>query len=511
MDSEKDTQQTEHDERIVRTKKLAELREKGVAPYPNAFSKTHSAKEIEAHVEEHSVRESEAVFASPTEPIKTAGRVITIRDHGKLIFADVQDESGIAQICFKRDVIGEEAFQFVSEYIDPGDFIGISGEPFITKQDKLAVLAVEFILLSKALRPLPGKYYGLENTEARYRKRYLDMVVNRDVFERFVKRSQVVEELRQWLLAKNFTEVSTRTLQSKAGGAMAETFTTHHNALGHDFHLRIAPELDLKMLVAGGFERVFEFAINFRNEGIDASHLQEFQMLEWYAAYKNFEDGMEWTEEMLAGVAKKVFGTDTFTVFDKNERAHEITLASPIPRMRFDELMQKEAGVDVFTEKETLLAIAKEKGLDTDELAQRSRGAALDEIYKKAVRPTLIAPVFVTHYPVDLVPLARPSDEDSRFAESYQLLIAGWEIVKAYSELVDPELQRKKFEEQAKAKRAGDAEAMEVNEEFLTAMEHGMPPMTGWGMGIDRFVTLLAGQKNLRESVFFPLMRPERE
>jgi lysyl-tRNA synthetase, class II len=500
-----------HQEREVRAQKLAKIREAKIQPYPSRFERTHTINMFEAYIKENDLRISEEVFKSATNDIKIAGRMISFREHGKIAFANLKDMTGVLQICFKQDVIGKEKMKFAIKMLDMGDFLGLEGELFLTKQDKLTLLVTDYILLGKTLRPLPSKFHGLENIETAYRQRYLDMIANQETFDRFRLRSNIVQSMREWLLNKDFLEIVTRSLQPKAGGAMAETFMTHHNAFDEDFHLRISPELDLKMAVVGGMERVFEFATNFRNEGIDPSHLQEFQMLEWYAAYENFETGMNWTEEMIRYVLKKTTGELTCTVFDKEGKEQIVDFEKPIPRMRFDDILKKYTDITIHSSFDELLAYAKEIGLDEKVSKTRSYGNLLDDIYKKKARPHLIDPVFVTHYPTVLVPLARQSDVDQNIAESYQLLVGSWEIVKAYSELVDPIRQREMFTEQAAAKAGGDKEAMDVDEEYLAAMEHGMPPMTGWGMGIDRFVTLVTGQKNLRDTVLFPLMRPVKK
>ena len=296
----------------------------------------------------------------------------------------------------------------------------------------------------------------------------------------------------------------TRTLQPTAGGAIAKPFLTHHNMLDRDLFLRISNELDLKMAIGCGFDRVFEFAIDFRNEGIDSSHLQEFQMLEWYAAYKNYRDAIVWTKELLRYAVKHSIGTLQFDV-EINEKIHTIDLSKEIPVVSFQDLL-KEKQIDMHADKDELIAIAKGLGFSDKHLANRSRGNLLDDIYKKKIRPNLIDPIIVVDYPFDLLPLARRSDKDPSLSEAFQLIIGTWEIVKGYSELIDPIEQRESFERQQKEKELGDEEAMSVNEEFLEAMEHGFPPITGWGMGIDRFVSLMTGQKNLKDTVLFPLL-----
>ena len=496
------------DERVIRLAKLQSIVAEGTMAYPARFERTHSTSEATIFAEKNSLRSADEVFAKPTKNIRVAGRIMTFREHGKIAFANIQDVSGQLQICFKFEVLGEKVFKFLFEEVDLGDFVGIVGEPFMTKQGKLALLCAEFVFLGKALRPLPDKFHGLEDTEIKYRKRYLDLIANRETMDRFLTRSKITEGLRTWLISRGFVEIVTRTLQMQAGGALAKPFTTHHNTLDTDYALRIAPELDLKMAVVGGLEKVFEFAISFRNEGMDPSHLQEFQMLEWYAVYEDMNTNMQWTEEMLREILPKTLGTSSFTVFDKKGKEHTVDISKPFKKISYKELLAT-VDVDIFAEKDMLVKKAIDIGIDATEAKSRSRANLLDDIYKKLIRPNLVDPTFVTHHPGDLKPLARRNDADPRLADSFQLLIAGWEVVNAYSELVDPIAQRKLLEEQSKERKGGDAEAMEVNEEYLIAMEHGMPPITGFGMGIDRLVALVTGQKNLRDVVLFPLMKKE--
>lgn len=500
-----------NDERLVRIEKLERMKSLGIHPHPERFDKKQTAAQVLFMQGTGDLRSNDDVQKSKSisKLVSVAGRIVSLRRHGRLAFVDIQDETGVVQVCLLEVFLGEKYKQFF-EFADLGDFIGVHGEPAITRQGKLAVVCAGYVFLGKSLRPLPSKFYGLEDTEKKYRQRYLDTLVNKDALERFLVRSRLVQEIRSWLLEKKFVEVNTRILQPQAGGAMAKPFMTHHNALNHDFSLRISPELDLKMSIICGLERVFEFATNFRNEGIDPSHLQEFQMLEWYCSYENFETGLRWTEEIFNSCIPKALGTDFFSVYDRKGILNEINVTGEYRRLTFADLL-KEYGVDVFAPKEELLQYALKIGIEKEEAEGRSRGNLLDDIYKKAVRPNIIQPTFITHYPSDLLPLARPNDNDPRLADSYQLVVASWEVVKGYSELVDPVLQRTALEEQAKARFMGDEEAMVVNEEYLAAMEHGMPPITGCGIGIDRLATLITGQKNLRDGVLFPLMKPEDE
>lgn len=495
------------DERQVRVKKLEQMTSLGLYPFVEKFDKQNTAAEITS-LDFSKLRENEAVQINPKDKVSVAGRIISVRHHGKVIFADLRDETGEVQISFFENTLGAQKYSYIRDFLDPGDFIGIHGEPSLTHQKKLAVVCSTYVFLGKSLLPLPTKFYGIEDVEKKYRQRYLDTITHRAVFDRFKKRALLVQEFRSWLTAHNFIELSTRTLQPQAGGAVAKPFVTHHNALDRDFALRISPELDLKMAIIGGFERVFEFATNFRNEGIDPSHLQEFQMLEWYCAYEDFKQGLVWVEEMFKTLIPKVLGTEFFVVQDRQGNACEINITGDYRHVSFTELLA-ENNIDIFSSKEQLLEMALRAGLDREESGKRSRANLLDDVYKKLVRPNIIQPTFITHYSSDLLPLARPSTQDPRLADSYQLVIASWEVVKGYSELVDPLLQRKALEVQSLARQEGDDEGMVVNEEYLAAMEHGMPPITGCGIGIDRLITLITGQRNLRDCVLFPLMKPD--
>ena len=496
------------DEYQIRCAKAKKLKEMGALPYRDYFNKTHFTSEVQK-MDQKTFRDADEVLKDPNKAVGTAGRVITLRDHGKIIFADIQDMEGELQIALKSDVLGEKTMEFLQEFVDPGDFIGISGEPFITKQGKLALLAKEVELLSKTLRPLPSKHFGIEDIELKYRKRYLDLILDEKSKQTFKVRSAFVEALREWLLEHKFQELVTRTLQPMFGGAMAEPFVTKHNYLKQDFYLRISNELDLKMAVGAGIERAFEFSIDFRNEGLDASHLQEFQMLEWYCAYENYTKGIKWTQDMIRIATEKATGSTEFDFTDSDGKVRSIDLSGEIPVITFSDLMKKN-GISADWDKEELIKYAKGKKMDIGDMESKGRGNLFDEIYKKQVRPQLIDPIFITKYPSDLFPLARISDDNNDIADAFQLVIAGWEIVKGYSELVDPEAQRLSFLQQQKSREEGDKEAMPVNNEFLLAMEHGFPPILGFGMGIDRIVALITGNKNLKDTVLFPLLASEK-
>ncbi|MCF7846535.1 MAG: lysine--tRNA ligase [Candidatus Gracilibacteria bacterium] len=491
-----------------RTAKIKLWEELGFPGYAQKFDRTHTAREAREFCEKNDLRDTGDILEKPKSKAALAGRILQFRSMGKLAFLRLRDVSGDFQVCLARNILGD-TMKKLEKALDLGDFCGFEGEFFITKHGEPTLMATKVTPLAKAIRPLPEKWAGLKDREACYRERSLDLMTNRETFERFRLRSKLIREIRNWLEAKDFVEVETRILQPQAGGAMARVFETHHEALDHDFVMRIAIELDLKMAVAGGMERVFELGKNFRNEGMDPSHLQEFTMLEWYAAYEDLETNLQWTEDLLKTVVQNTMGTTNVEILNADGKTISVDFGKKYPRVTFGELLKKHAGVDLpkVTEKELQTLCVKKYDLPPEEAKKMGRGNLLDHVFKKTARPKLLQPTFVTHYPSELKPLARPCEDGT--SESAQLLVAGWEITNAYGELVDPQVQRKLFEAQAKAKAAGDQEAMEVNEEFLKAMEHGFPPMTGFGMGIDRLVALLTQQPNLRDVVLFPLMKPE--
>ncbi len=491
-----------------RRAKIAEWEKAGFPAYAQKFDRTHTAQEAREFCEETTLREVPEIVENPNIQAKICGRIMNFRSMGKLAFLKIRDVSGDFQVCLMKNLLGED-FKKFEKLLDLGDFCGFEGEFFLTKHGEPTLLSTEVTPLAKTLRPLPEKFHGLANREGCYRQRYLDLLTNDETFRRFQIRSEVIRLIREFLHKKQFTEVETRTLQAQAGGAMAKVFETHHNALDHEFVLRISLELEHKMLLAGRFERVFEIGKCFRNEGIDPSHLQEFTLLEWYAAYADITDNMNWTQAMIQSIIPKVLGDSKCMVLDKSEKKVEIDWNGKWPRVKFSDLLKKYAKIDMQTIslKELREYAIKKCDLPTEEAMKMGRGNLLDHVYKKTARPSLIQPTFVVDWPTELKPLARPNDDGT--SDVYQLLVAGWEIVNSYGELIDPRVQRKLLEDQSAAKSAGDEEAMEVDEEFLTAMEHGLPPMTGFGMGIDRFVALITGQPNLRDVVLHPLLRPE--
>ena len=486
---------TPNDQRAVRIEKIKLLREAGLLPYAERFEKTHSLAGAKA-------------LADGTKQVRVAGRVIALRGFGKLTFSHLLDYSGTMQIALQKNKLAQQ-FDLFMKTVDMGDFVGVEGEIITTRTGEKTVDVAQWTFLSKSLRPLPEKFHGLTDPELVYRRRYLDLITSPEHMERFRKRTQIIKTIREYLDAHAFTEIDTPVLANKACGALAKPFVTHHNALDIDVFLRIAPETYLKRAIAGGFERVYEFARCFRNEGLDASHLPDFTLLEYYCAYWNYEDNMKFTEALLKHLLVQVCGGLSITY-----EGTQISFDGDWPRVSFRDLILKDCGIDInrFATKEELLAEIKAKGItfeDDVDIKHAGRGNLVDLLYKKVSRPALVNPVFVIHHPLDLSPLARKNDKNPDVVDRFQLVVNGWEIVNAYSELVDPLDQAQRFEEQARARAQGDTEAMEVDNDFLLCMEYGMPPISGWGMGVDRVVALLTNAPNLRDVILFPLMRPE--
>lgn len=480
------------EERDIRIGKLKLIREKGINPYVDRFEKTHSllqAKKLPLN----------------TEDVRTAGRILTVRLFGRLIFATLKDFSGKMQIALQEKVIGKEMFSFFKKFVDIGDFIGVEGSIFKTRAGEITLDTGKFELLSKTLRPLPEKWHGLTGQELIYRQRYLDLVMNDGTIERFLKRTRIIKSIRDFLDASDFVEVETPVLQTKPSGAIATPFATHHNALDLDLYLRIAPETYLKRCIAGGFEKVYEFARSFRNEGLDPSHLQDFTMLEYYAAYWNYEDNMRFTENLIKHVLEEVNGSLNLVFGEKG-----LNFNKEWRRVPMRDIIKETTGIDytLFPNAEGLRKELIKRNIEIQDVETMGFGSIIDSIFKKAVRPEIIDPLFIIHHPIELSPLARRNDSNPMITDRFQLVVNGWEIVNAYSELIDPVDQRERLEEQARLHSKGDAEAMVMDEDFLTAMEHGMPPISGLGMGIDRFVCLLTNQDNLRDIILFPLMKP---
>lgn len=482
--------------RNVRLDKITKLKEAGMDAYPTEVTARNTIKDIIDDFQEGA-------------SLEIAGRVMAIRGSGAINFIVIDDGTSEFQAVLKKDEMDEQHMQLFVDTVDVGDFVWVSGESFVTQRGANSLLVKEWKMAGKSLLPLPDKHSGLQDQDEIYRKRYLDTLTNEESRDIFKKRSQIITAIRTFFNERDFMEIETPILQNQAGGAMAQTFNTHHNDLDMDMVLRISLELEHKMIMAGGYPRIYEIGKNFRNEGSDPTHIQEFTMIEWYAAYQTLVQNMQWTKELLISLAQEVIGKTTFTVWDKEGNEQTVDFNSSWEAVRFDDLLKQNADLDIAAATlEDIQLKAKEFGMVEAEIATTGRANLLDFIYKKSSRNKIVNPTFVTNYPGDLKPLAQQNEDGT--AQVAQLIIAGAEITNQYAELVDPIRQRELLESQSEAKKGGDAEAMEVDERFLTAMEHGMPPMTGFGMGIDRLVALLTEQKNLRDVIFFPIMK-ERE
>ena len=493
------SQFTDLDPFEARRAKLAALQAAGIDPYPPHVPDFEPIKEVRTKGN-HLLPEGEVADFG----VGVAGRVMALRGQGAVIFMDVRDESGKIQVLAKKDSVPAELFERL-ELLDLGDFIWVHGPLFVTKRGELTIDLHDWKVLSKALRPLPDLWKGLQDPEQRQRQRYAELLVNEKTKENFVLRSKFVYHLRNFLSEHGFAEVETPVLEQIPGGADAEPFVTHHNALDVDYYLRISLELHLKRLIVGGFDKVYELGRVFRNEGLSPQHLQEFTMLEFYWAYANYEDLMTFVEKMYSTVIEKTFGT-----LEIQRGEHVLNFAGPWPRVSYVELLKRYAGVDILTiSDEELVEVIKKHRVDTD--ISLGRGRLMDQLYKKTVRPNLIQPQFVIDVPVEFSPLAKRKPSDPRLTERILVLIDGAEIGNGFSELNDPIDQRSRFEEQEKLRLAGDAEAQRMDEDFLRALEYGMPPTAGFGVGIDRWLAILLDVDSIRETVFFPTMRPERE
>lgn len=489
-----------NDQRLQRLKKLDTLRALGVQPHGTRFAVKDRAGEL-IHV--HGDKSKEALEQEKIS-CTIAGRIVGLRRFGKAAFAVLQDGADRLQVYLKKDVLGEHGYK-VCDALDLGDWIGVTGTLFRTKTNELTVEVHELTFLSKALRPLPEKWHGLTDVETRYRQRYVDLIANPQVHQIFITRSRIISAIRTFLTAKGFLEVETPMMQPIPGGATAKPFVTHHNALGVDLYLRIAPELYLKRLIVGGFPRVFEINRNFRNEGISTIHNPEFTMLEFYQAYADYNDLIELTEEMLSQIAQQVLGR---TRFDYQGR--EIRFERPWRRWSYMQAILEVNRLDagVLKDRQSALDAARRLNLAVDENAGLI--PILNTIFEETVEPQLIQPTFITDFPTELSPLARRKDSDPTLTDRFELYIAGREIANAFSELNDPLDQRQRFEAQVAQREAGDEEAHYLDEDFLRALEYGMPPTAGEGIGIDRLVMLLTDSASIRDVILFPQLRPER-
>lgn len=481
----------------TRIEKMNALREHGVDPFGHRYEPTHHASDVLAYGADKDKEQLEA----ENFRVRVAGRLMVRRGHGKASFAVLNDITGNIQIYAKVDVLGEDTYE-VFHLLDLGDIIGVEGTVFRTNRGEITVLVEKLDVLTKSLRPLPEKWHGLKDVETRYRQRYLDLIVNPDVREIFIARSKIIQAIRSFLDGRGYLEVETPTLHAIASGAHARPFLTHHNALDMSLHLRIAIELHLKRLIVGGLERVYEIGRVYRNEGVSTRHNPEFTMLELYEAYADFHDIMDLTEGMIRHAANAVAQTLHIQYGD-----NVIDLESPWRRAHMADLVKEHTGVDFrqVTSTEDARALAKEHGIAVGE--HMTYGHILNEFFEQRVEDKLIQPTFVYGHPVEISPLAKKNVDDPRFTDRFELFIVGREHGNAFSELNDPIDQRDRFVAQLQEREAGNDEAQDLDEDFLTALEHGMPPTGGLGVGIDRLVMLLTAQPSIRDVLLFPLMR----
>lgn len=477
------------DERAIRLQKLGILEEQGILPYQLVSERTHSVAEALA----------EKIDAS----ISIAGRIVSKRVVGKIIFAVVQDMSAGIQVILKSDELGAENFKLFSKMVDSGDFMEASGIRFKTERGEESVLVNAWKLLSKAVRPLPDKFHGLKDKETRFRKRYLDLITDREVFERFKMRSKIIGLVREFLNSRDFIEVETPVLQTLYGGTNARPFTTHINAYDMDMYLRVAPELYLKRLVVGGYEKVYEIAKNFRNEGADQTHNPEFTMIEWYEAYVDYQTMMDNAEAMYKFIAEKLFGEAKLPV-----DSGWLDISAAWPRITMVDAIEKFAKIKVAKMDEDELKKVCEKN-NIESRGEATRGQMIMNIFEKLVTEQLVSPVWIIDYPKEVSPLSRTHRSNPDLVERFECYVNGKEIGDGWSEIIDPRVQRARFENEQAAMRAGNEESHPMDEDFLEALEYALPPLGGIGIGIDRLVMLYTNQSSIREVMFFPIMRPE--
>jgi lysyl-tRNA synthetase class 2 len=481
-----------------RRKKLADLKNNNINLFPNDFVVSHTVIDIKKAIGNtaDSLTEDDPVFAA-------AGRMMAINRFGKASFIRFRDRTGQLQAYVRKDKIGDEAYGLFKQ-LDIGDFIGLKGGMFKTRTGEWTLMVKELKLVCKSARPLPEKFHGLKDPEKRYRRRYIDLIMNSDVREIFIKRSMIIQAIRTFLIDRYFLEVETPMMQPVPGGAEATPFVTHHNALGIDLFLRIAPELYLKRLVIGGFERVFEINRSFRNEGVSSRHNPEFTMLEFYQAYARYEDLMDLTAEMFRHVAREVTGSTSITY-----QGNIIDLGAKWRRMSLASALEEFAGIDIgpLNDKERLLELAASKGIKVTKT--RRLGNIIMKLFDVLVEPKLLQPTFITGYPVEVSPLSRRSDTEPALTDRFELFIAGHEIANGFSELNDPADQEERFLQQAEDREAGDKEAHYMDKDYIEALEYGMPPTAGEGVGIDRLVMLLTDAASIREVILFPHMKPK--
>ncbi len=489
-------------EKAKRLQKLADLRDQGTNPYPYRFDRTVTLADLRR---EHGELEP----GTETElHVAVAGRVMLLRDSGKLIFATMRDRDDEVQLFISKAVVGDDAFEAIKG-LDLGDWVGVHGTVMTTRKGELSVKAERVELLSKAVRPMPDKWHGLTDTDTRFRQRYADLIVNDEARKNFRVRHAVIASFRRTLHERGYIEVETPVLHVEAGGAHARPFITHHNALDMQLYLRIALELHLKRLIVGGMERVFEIGRIFRNEGISTRHNPEFTMMELYQAFADVEDVIEITETLITQAAIDATGSSIVTVFRPDGETEEIDLAQPWRRARMIDLVEEAIGVAVHPSQpvETLRALAAQHGVSVN--PRWGSGKIIEELFEATAEHTLIAPTFVTGHPVEISPLARVDRNDPYLTERFELFVGARELANGYTELNDPVEQRLRFEDEQAAKDAGDAEAGTVDEDYLRALEYGLPPTGGLGIGMDRVAMLIAGVNSIKEVILFPTLRPE--
>ncbi len=483
-----------------RVRKLEALRNEGIDPYPNQFRVTHTSRDIHDAFDSLSDEELKSI----KESFCLAGRILAIRDFGKTSFIQIQDRKGRVQAYFQKNTIGDRAFQLF-KLLDIGDFVGVEGKIFRTKTGELTLQVQSFQILVKSLRPLPEKWHGLTDVEIRYRHRYLDLIANPKVKEIFLTRIKAIQMMREFFTRRDFMEVETPMLHPIPGGATAKPFKTYHNALDMNLYMRVAPELFLKRLVIGGLERIFEINRCFRNEGISTQHNPEFTMLEFYQTYTTYEELMKMTEELLSSMVKEIRGELRLTYGGR-----EIDFTPPWRRIRFKESLLESGRVDPEVLKEPSKAVEAAKGLGLELGKGTSHGRVLADLFEEVVEPHLTQPTFITHYPTEVSPLSRRNGDDPEVVDRFELFICGREIANGFSELNDPIDQRQRFLQQLKEKGdEGDA-SLRLDEDFLRALEFGMPPTAGEGIGIDRWIMILTDAPSIRDVIFFPLLRMEK-
>jgi lysyl-tRNA synthetase class 2 len=474
--------------------KYNDFKDRGIKNYDEKFEVDTHAEDIIDDFEDYE-----------GETVRLSGRLMALRTHGKASFADIQDMSGKMQLYIKVNIIGEDRYELFTE-LDIGDIVGIEGEVFKTNRGQIAVKVKEFTLLTKSLRPLPEKFHGLKDKEMRYRQRYLDLIMNPEVKDTFVVRSKIIRSFRDILDEKDFLEVETPMMHPIPGGANAKPFITHHNALDMELYLRIAPELYLKRLIVGGFDRVYEINRNFRNEGMSYKHNPEFTTLELYQAQADYHDMMDITEELVVKSAENILGTTNISYQDQ-----DIDLSIPWERITMKELVKNKTGFDYdsLESVEDAYSKAKELGVNIED-KDLSKGELLYEVFETLVEESLVKPTFVMDYPIEVSPLAKNKEDEPEFTYRFEAFINGWEIANAFSELNDPFEQESRFEHQVQQREAGDEEAQMMDKDFVRALEYGMPPTGGLGIGIDRLIMLLTDSKSIRDVILFPTMRPEQ-